>query len=304
MKLKHFEIRDRLTIETHILRYEPIVSDLNFTAMFMWRNFFRTVYAIAEGYLCIICGGQDGQPYALPPVGPSDGEAFNEVISRLKNCFESNGCKFIIKNADDAFCEKIRASGKFDVEIIFDRDNCDYVYLVQDLIDLKGGKYDAKRNHIKKFQSSYTYEVRTFTSSDCDAELLKGCVDLSRKWSEEHDYKNDEAIYLEYEANKELLNNFGKLDLKGITVVSEGRVIGYSIGSMLNSDTAVIHCEKADNAVPGIYAFLNREFLLRSWSEVKYVNREEDIGIEGIRRAKLSYHPAMLVNKSVIVFKG
>jgi hypothetical protein len=302
--LRPFELKDRPGLEERLLRFDPTVSDLNFTAMFMWRNFFRTVWAVTDDHLCILCGGADGRPYALPPVGPDDPERLGAVLARLKECFESRGHAFLVKNADDAFCGRVRGTGRFPgAEFAFDRDSCDYLYLVSELTELSGGRFDAKRNHIRRFERSGPSEVRTFASGEDDGGLIEGCLALSLRWSRERGMDRDEAIALEYEANRELLTNFHGLGLKAITVRRDGLVVGYAIGGMLNSDTVVIHSEKGDNAVPGIYAFLNREFLARCWRNAAYVNREEDIGIEGIRKAKLSYHPCRLVNKSQIVFR-
>ena len=300
--LKPFELSERVLIENHLAEFKPVVSDLNFTAMFMWRNFYKTVFAMVDGFLCIVCGGRDGHPYMLPPVGNGGPEVLSEVIASLKDCFEANGSRLIVKNADAGFCNTAKQLKAFDLEIIPDRDNSDYIYLTRDLIELRGKRFDAKRNHINKFNKTYEYTVETFDRIDFDQETITGCMDLAKMWSEDHDCGNDEGILLEYHANLELLKNFGELDLKGIAVRVAGKIEGYSIGSMLNSDTVVIHTEKANYEIQGIYAFINRTFIEKSWSGTTFVNREEDIGIEGIRKAKLSYNPCRLEDKYTIVF--
>jgi hypothetical protein len=301
--LKPFRLEDRVMIESHLAAFEPVVSDLNFTAMFMWRNFYKSLFAMVDGFLCIVCGGRDGRPYMLQPVGPGGPEELAGVLSAIRSCFEANGRSLIIRNADPAFCGTARQLKDFDFEISYDRDNCDYVYLTQDLIALKGGKYDAKRNHINKFLNSYDHEVLLFDSGVFDAGLIEECRELAKRWSEDHDCAIDEGILLEYQANVELLKNFGDLDLKGIAVRVDGMIEGYSIGSMLNSNTVVIHSEKANFRIQGIYAYINRVFLEKAWSDTIYVNREEDIGIEGIRKAKLSYNPFRLQEKYVLEAK-
>ena len=99
------------------------------------------------------------------------------------------------------------------------------------------------------------------------------------------------------------MNNFEKLDCKGALIKVDGRYEAYTIGEALNSDTAVIHIEKANSQIQGLYAFINQQFCEREWEHMKYINREEDLGIEGLRKAKLSYNPVSFVNKySVFIY--
>jgi hypothetical protein len=181
-----------------------------------------------------------------------------------------------------------------------DRDFFDYLYLADDLINLRGKKFDGKRNHINKFKKLYEYEYEKLTAAhidDCLRIMYDRCVDNDCDCLRGLEYACDRK------PSAELLENFESLDCKGALIKVGGHYEAFTVGEALNRDTAVIYIEKANATVAGIYAFINQQFCEREWAGMTYINREEDEGIPGLRKAKLSYHPIRLIEKYTVVCK-
>ena len=170
-----------------------------------------------------------------------------------------------------------------------DRDNADYVYLASDLIGLRGRKYDGKRNHIKKFKEKYTYEY-----SDMSERLTEDCIRLAETW---YHSKHDPSLEADLLATREALTHFSQLGLKGSAILIDGAVRAFSITEPLNPDTAVIHIEKYDPAYEGLPQVINQQLCEHICGVYTYINREQDLGNEGLRRSKMSYNPAFILNK-------
>jgi hypothetical protein len=174
-----------------------------------------------------------------------------------------------------------------------DRDNFDYVYLSKDLILLSGKKFHSKRNHINRFKSEYSFEyVRIIP------DMLNDCLEVYSDWLHEKD-KLLPGMLGELDAIKAAITNMDVLGVKGGGIRIDGKLRAFSLGQLINEDMAVIHIEKANESFEGIYSVINQQFAEHEWSGVKYINREEDMGIEGLRKAKLSYRPVELIQKYV-----
>ena len=177
-----------------------------------------------------------------------------------------------------------------------DRDHTsDYLYNSSDLIGLRGKKYDGKRNHINKFNRMHTYE---YVPLECS--LLDECIRIMEEWCAEKNCNCQDGDYCERLANMELLKNFKVLGCKGALIKADGKFEAFTVGEMLTGDTAVIHIEKAKSSIDGLYTLINQQFASREWSGTTYINREQDLGKEGMRKAKLSYHPVRLIDKYTV----
>jgi hypothetical protein len=163
---------------------------------------------------------------------------------------------------------------------------------------LKGKKYDGKRNHINKFKKLYEYEYIPLKE-----EHLDECCRITEAWCSERSCDEHKGLYCEKLANFELIKNFRALGCKGALIKVNGRFEAFTIGEMLNSDTAVIHIEKANGSINGLYTYINQQFCLNQWHDAKYINREQDLGSEGLRKAKLSYKPVNFIDKYSIQCK-
>ena len=178
-----------------------------------------------------------------------------------------------------------------------DRDGYDYVYSIDALADLKGRKLQKKRNHLNRFRK----EHETAQILPLQGQLLEAARTVARQWYENRCAEDpDRDYHLEERALCRAFDAYQQLGMEGVALVEEGRVLAFAMGSRLNHDTFDIHFEKALEADDGTYAAINQGFaayLQEKYPEVKWLNREDDMGIEGLRKAKLSYNPTVLVEK-------
>ena len=288
-------LKDKQLFDRHLKLHNPQVSELTFTNLFAWRNFYRFKYAEINGLLCIIAKPCGSEPYALMPIGSLDSEVFEDTYKELRDYFRQMGWKPVFKKIAHDELVYFKTHVNSDEDMVYDRDNSDYLYSTMDLIHLKGKKYDGKRNHINKFKSKYDF---SYVPLDCS--LIVECSRIMEEWCREKNCNCQEGDYCERQANMELLKNLRYLECKGALLYVNGRYEAFTAGEMLNGDTAVIHIEKANTAIPGLYTIINQQFLEKEWKDAAYVNREQDLGLEGMRKAKLSYNPLKMVDKYTV----
>lgn len=175
--------------------------------------------------------------------------------------------------------------------VFADRDNFDYIYFSESLAALSGKKLHAKRNHANRFYRTNNYHYRRMTRADAQK-----CKRLFMLWLSEKT-GDDPFLKRSCKATFKLLDSVGSFGLVGGVIDVGGEIVACSVGEKTHTDTALIHAEFANTAFEGSYAAINQQFVLNEWQGVKYINREEDMGDEGLRKAKLSYQPALLLKE-------
>lgn len=180
------------------------------------------------------------------------------------------------------------------LQIEENRDHFDYIYSVQELIELRGNKFHKKKNLFRQFQKKYDYEYKEMTP-DCVEEVLDMQMEWYR-WQEENNYSD--ALEAENEAIFKVLKEIDTIDnLTGGTIRIDGKIIAYTVAEALGDDTIVIHFEKGDTRFKGVYQAINQMFLENNAANFKYVNREQDLGEPGLRKAKESYNQVHFMKK-------
>lgn len=298
LDFSEISIGDKSTFDEYFRVYQPEASELNFSNLFMWRVFYKTQYTVINNFLCIISTSDEKEPFALIPAGKESDEFFYETVTLLRRYFHRQGWQLVFKSITGGELEYFKRVVKLDYDIISDRDNSDYVYTTQDLINLSGKKYDAKRNHINKFKKLREYEYIPISEEHMDE-----CYRIMSRWCEEKGCDQHKDLYCEKIANSELLKNYRTLGCKGALIKVNGVFEAFTVGEMLNENTVLIHIEKANSKIEGLYPFINQQFCQNEWNGTAYINREQDLGLEGLRKAKLSYHPAKMVNKYTVIVK-
>ncbi len=274
---------------------EPAISEFTFTNLFIWRRYYKVSLSRSGGFLLILSRREGKPPFFFPPWG--DGDA-RPVIRQCVEYIGRQDGSACIERAPAEYVERhVRPSP--DLAMFSDPDNEDYVYNSQDLIELKGRKYDGKRNAISKFQRSSKYEYRPI-----DENLIKLCMELQDFWCAERKCGLYPGLVEERRAINEAFSNCETLAIRGGAIVMDGKVEAFSLGEKLNSNTFVVHIEKANPNIPGLYAVINQQFAAHEASGFAYVNREQDLGDEGLRMAKESYQPAFKVRKFKVCGKG
>jgi len=289
------QIEDRHEMHERLWRYQPQTSEMTFTNLFIWRSHYGFQWAVYEDWLLVLCSGLSPDPFFLPPIGPPSRRHVARMA--LEWIRKAKGVpKPRIERADRRLVEEIYEEDAFFIEPI--RDQFDYVYRRQNLMDLAGRKYHAKRNHITKFRSSHPFNYVPLHPGN-----LNACVELSGFWCELHRCEEDLNLMGEWEAVREALAHFQELQIQGGAIVMNEKIKAFTLGEQLNEETAVVHIEKADPEIQGLYAVINQQFCENAWPSIPFVNREQDLGEPGLRRAKLSYFPDHLIEKFEITLK-
>jgi uncharacterized protein len=285
------EIGDKEIFARYLGADPPENSELTFSNLFMWRHCYHPAWMEWGKCLLVILAAENFPPFGLPPAGPGDkARALGFLAEHLKTAAPESR----VSRVPEGFVKGFVDQEKFDIRP--DRDNSDYVYLAEDLIKLPGKRYRKKKNHLNRFLKSYAYEYR-----ELDTELVECFLDMQEKWCRIRECKEDPGLLMEDYAVYQALTHFEELDYQGGAILMEGRVEAFALGERLNENTAVIHIEKANPAFSGIYAAINQLFCKEAWSHMTYINREQDLGIEGLRKAKASYSPHHMVDKYTLV---
>lgn len=235
--------------------------------------------------------GRTVYPY---PIGPGDKKT---VIEEILLDARERGIPCRITGMTDADREELETlfPGKFILRS--DRDSADYVYAIDDLADLRGRKFQKKRNHVNKFRSQHP-NFQVVELNACNLPLVQHMIN---EWYRVRMKEDPEGNYLlENIAMARACQNYVGLGMEGIALVDDGQVLAMTMGSRMGRDTFDIHFEKALEHVEGAYAAVNCEFarfLRLKYPDVAYLDREDDLGLEGLRKAKLSYNPHHMVGK-------
>ncbi|HVN95706.1 MAG TPA: phosphatidylglycerol lysyltransferase domain-containing protein [Syntrophorhabdaceae bacterium] len=280
---KPIGLEDREFIDGLLSADNPTISEMTFTNLFIWRRHYAFQWSIYKDWLFIISGQGQGGVYAFEPIGSSPRkEAVFTLLTWLRDTMQVEDAR--IERADQKLISELSDLPDFSIEPL--RDHFDYVYRREDLVQLAGNKYRSKRNHINQLLRFHA----------CVYEPLQGrhiddCLELQEKWCQMRRCEDDLSLLSEHEAIVEILTHFDALQVQGGVGLVGGKLGAFTIGEQLNSDTAVIHIEKADPEMSGLYSFINQQFCENVWQHVTYINREQDLGIPGLREAKLSYYP-------------
>jgi hypothetical protein len=288
-EFKPIQLEDREFIQEILSGYKPQTSEWTFTNLFIWRLHYGFQWSIHQDWLLLLCSTEDHKSCAFQPIGPSPRSQIVRML--LKWLGKEKGEKNPkIERADKRLISEL--NGASDLLIEPTRDHFDYVYRTEDLIRLVGRKYHSKRNHVNQFSASHS-----FSYAPLNQEHVKECLDLTETWCRWHRCEDDMNLLNEWEAIRQALGNFHALDLHGGVILIDGKVEAFTIGEMLNEQTVLVHIEKANPEIKGLYAVINQQFCEKTWKSVAYVNREQDLGEEGLRKAKLSYYPDHLEEK-------
>jgi hypothetical protein len=292
-QFKPLEIHDRDVIQGYLSAYRPQTSEWTFTNLFMWRRHYQFHWSVYRDWLLVVSLMPGAAPYGLPPVGPASRlPAAHALLQWLE---EAHGAPSRIERADQRLIGELQSSTDLAYEST--REQFDYIYRTADLIGLVGRKYHAKRNHLNKFMRSYRFAYEPLSQAHIEA-----CLQLTDTWCQWRRCNEDLNLVGEWDAIRDALQHFDELPTEGAVILLDHRVEAFALGELLNDHTAVVHIEKANPEIPGMYTLINQQFCEHRWSQVPYVNREQDLGEPGLRKAKLSYYPDHLVEKYRIRF--
>lgn len=286
LKFKEVSLDDKDIIDSFVRKEGFRSCDGAFTNYYVWHKAFKTFWCIEDGFL-IIKARRYGEDFFLPPIGGRD----EDLLTIMHKIMDENNGSLCMHGVVREHKERI-AKVMPEMEFAEARDDWDYVYLQEKLATLSGRKLHGQKNHYNAFIKEHP----DFTYEDITPENIEECLALGNAWCDER-VVEDPSIEEEREALTESIKNFKELGLRGGCLRWDGRVQAFSYGTKINSDTAVIHVEKAVRGVRGAYIAMTKEFAAHAWTDVKYLNREEDMGMPGLRKAKLDLKPEFMIEK-------
>ena len=265
-------------------------SEYTFTNLLMWSTDECIKLAEYEDALFVLLQYGKEPPFMFAPLTRQPRDGYARAVQNAAAYFKELGVEPLFH----AICGPLREAFEEqcpDYALIEDRDNHDYIYNTQDLLYLKGKKFHAKRNHINQFMANYDYEY-----VEIRPDMLDECMNVYQNWLRNKDTQQP-GVLGEREAIGQAIRYMDLLGVKGGGIRIDGQLVAFTLGQRIDDEMAVIHIEKADDSIVGLYAMINQQFVTHEWMDTLYINREEDMGIEGLRKAKLSYHPVKLLEK-------
>ena len=296
---KKITLEDKMLLEPYYQYEQSRSCEVSFANNLLWAPFYDVEFAILEEML-VFQSKKEGISITMP-MAKDEVTAANleKVILKLEDYFEQMGQPFhihLVTKEKFELLEKI-FPGKY--EISYDRDVADYIYEVEKMISLAGKKLHGKRNHINKFKENnpqWSYEPLT-------SDNLEDCLQMAEQWKCINLCGEKGEKHVEFCVTRRALTQFKELGLKGGVLRDGKRVVAFTLGEELNREMFVVHIEKAFADVQGAYPMINQQFLIHEACQYTYVNREDDTGAEGLRKAKLSYYPAFLQEKGNVTIK-
>lgn len=266
-------------------------ADHNFANVYCWQWGYRTSIArLGERALVRIDYGKS--PIFAYPVGSGP---LRPAVEALKGCADELGVPFIIRGVTETQLARLEDEFPDCFEYIREENSFDYIYLAEKLASYSGKALHAKKNHCNRFEAENDWRFVPLTR-----ELFPACREMLERWKRDNAGRLDESISFEYRVIEAGLDGFEALALEGGALYSGGRLIGFTYGDMTTADTLDVHVEKADASINGAYPMVCREFvrmMLERHPGLKFVNREDDMGLDYLRQSKRSYKPEMLLIK-------
>lgn len=298
IEFKPLELRDKEWIDPIVCAENSKSADFSFGTMFIWDKSFKQEVArygdrlvVGLMYAC--------EPFFVYPIGSGE---LAPVIEELRLRSESQDSPLTLRGVTAEHTDELERlfPGKF--EFTADRPYFDYIYSAEKLATLTGKKLHAKRNHINKFTAENDWSFEPFT-----ADLVPECAAMLERWERSGGERMDEGLKDEHTAIIRAFDYFDELNFTGGVLRISSEIAAFTLGERINGDTFNIHFEKAYADIQGAYPMINREFarhiLEKFPGEIAYINREDDIGLENLRKAKMSYCPEFLVEKHTAVWR-
>ncbi len=292
---KDITLEDKDIITSHIFPNDCCNCEFSFANLVSWRFLYNTKFAIIDDFL-VLRYNSNGNDTFMMPIGKGNADI---VIRKLIEEAHSQGVPFKMHAACHFMENQVskELSSRFLLEP--NRDSFDYVYNREDLATLKGNKFQQKRNHVNRFKKTYpNWEYKSATP-----ELIRLCIEKENEWYDSNDDYKHQDIGNERQALLFAMTHAEEIGVKGGVLFVDDEVVAFTFGFPINHKTFGVHFEKADIRFTGAFTVINQMFANDIPEEFEFVNREEDLGIEGLRKAKLSYNPEFLITKGLVRLK-
>ena len=279
---------DKPIFDRAMRELDETICDCSFAVQYIWRGKYHTEICFYEGAV-LTRFGCDGENFYGFPAGGDLKRSIEALEAHCKETGEAFQLGLLSEKMKKSLEQEFPGRFAFTEK----RDSADYLYEAQKMIDLPGQKLHSKRNFINRFRAAY--EGR-WSFEPFDPDKLDELYEYEAQWC--RDNRTSEGdLMAENQAIVSLLENGRALGVKGGTLRLDGKVIGFSLGTFITPDVFCVHIEKADWMIPGAYQVLTNEVARAYCAGIKRINREDDMGIEGLRKAKMSYQPDEIAMK-------
>ena len=300
---KKITLERRNEIEPYLSACRHETSGLSFTSLYMWRDANEFEYEICGDYLCISAvsylKSEDYAYFMMPPLplsGRYEPDTLARCIYAMKERFEKAGSEFSLRLVPEDIKSEIEKAVP-EIKWMEDRPNYDYVYDRKEIEELRGKKFHAKKNYVNSFKKNYSYIYEEIHNDM--AREIQIFIDRFTAEKEFEDEEDKKTLLMEEESTFDVFKNFDEAGFIGGAIRVDGELKAISVCGRLSDDTVVEHIEKADRNLRGLYPTILNEMVKHLPEEIEYVNREEDMGIENLRKAKLSFKPVRLIEKYI-----
>jgi len=288
MTFHQLTLSDREAIQAVTLPSGQRYCNYTFANLVGWQFWYNTEVCVLEKAVMLRYTFNGQRAYMVC----TSEELSLELIEALFD--DSHGDLTLIGLEDSQVAQLSIFNSQFSISSEPVRDQYNYIYRRTDLETLHGKHLDAKRNHIHRFRAEHPdFEYRPLTP-----ELFGECRRLTEIWQEEKDASG--TIDAEKQVMETIFSNWDALGMTGGSIFVDGRMVAFTYGAAVTTDTLDVCVEKADRHVEGTFAIINQQFAEHLPEQYTYLNREEDMGIPGLRQAKLSYHPEILLTYNVV----
>ena len=291
IEFKTLTLCDKKWVDKIVMEENSPSADYNFGNIYIWNKRF----------LQLICPYQDrilvklryeGKPTFVFPIGTGP---LRPAIEALREFAAFKGYPFTLRGVTEKHRELLEREYPGRFEYTEDVKNADYIYLAERLSTYAGKALHGKKNHCNRFEAENDWDFVPLTR-----DLIPGCLDMLDEWTEENSERLDRSVAYEHDAIIRAFAAYERLGLEGGVLRSGGKIVGFSLGEMTSPDAFDVHFEKANIDLNGAYPMVCRELtrmLMQKHPQLVYMNREEDMGMESLRRSKLSYKPEYLLRK-------
>lgn len=287
-------LADKAWVESAFDKAQTDCCEYCFGNIYMWSEIYDN--RISDDNGIFVSADFTDTPVFCYPVGNGDKKS---TISKLIEYTKEKGITLEFFGLTEKDKDELNFLFPKQFEINEERDFFDYLYKSEDLANLAGRKYHSKKNHASYFEKNFDWKYEPINENN-----IEQCLLLNEHWERLNREKNPEEISDENLAIKKALEKYFELGFEGGVLTIQGEIVAFTFGERLNSNTFCTHVEKAYGNVRGAYQMINREFARQLQDRYEFINREEDTGSEGLRRAKLSYQPHRLIVKYSAVYKG
>ena len=295
LRFRPLTIEDQNIVLSFLKGQKFATYEYSFLTLYFWKDYCNVEYAICDDSLIIKKTEEGKGSYFMQPIGTTP-EKLPGIIEQLLD-FQRERPSFLslFRDIEEPFLTQLQALYSSHLAFSEDINNFDYIYETDKLVNLHGDKLHKRKSQVNQFIRRYNYVIKDIH----DDAVMNDSLELAHRWFDIQRLKYRE-IFFELEGIQNIFRHLDALPVRGIAVYVDDQIAGFTLGEKANNQMGIIHVEKGDVRYKGIYPFINKTFAETHMHDIPYINREEDLGISGLRKAKLAYDPLKLEKKYIV----